>query len=63
MRELTWAFPKKAAYVGEEGLSALIRRGREESDQFGFETTRARTMIVAMMYAFGHRFAADPLYP
>lgn len=61
--ELTRIFPAKAEYVGEDGLSALIHRGGEEADRFGFETPRSRAMIVAMMYALGHGITSDPMYP
>lgn len=61
--ELTRAFPEKAEYVGKSGLLALIEHGREAADDFEMTTARARTMVVAMMYAFGHGCLADPLYP
>lgn len=61
--EMSRVFPKKAAYIGEAALSALIREGVDEARRYGFATFREAALIVALMFAFGHRCTADPLYP
>ena len=63
LQEMTRAFPQKAAYVGEEGLLALIQEGRTEARKYGFSTVRGEAMMVVLMFAFGHGCTDDPLYP
>lgn len=63
IRQLTRAFPEKAAYVGEERLSALIHEGRAEARRHGFVTIRGEVLVVVLMFAFGHGCTDDPLYP
>lgn len=60
---LTRAFPEKAEYVGQDNLLALIQRAFHECYELQFDSPRARMLVAAMMYAFGHGFACDPLYP
>lgn len=61
--EMTHIFPQRAAYVGGDGLIALIREGRAEARKYGFPTVGGEAMIVALMFAFGHGCTDDPLYP
>lgn len=63
LREMANIFPKKAAYVGEEGLRGLIRESCEVAKGARFSTSRGYTLMVALMYAFGHGCADDLLYP
>lgn len=63
LQEMTRAFPQKAAYIGEEGLTALIREGRAEARKYHFPTVRAEALVVTLMFAFGHGCTDDPLYP
>lgn len=63
LQEMNRIFPQKAAYVGEAGLKTLIREGIAEAQKYGFSTVRQMTMIVVLMFAFGHGCTNDPLYP
>jgi hypothetical protein len=63
LREITSAFPQKAAYVGEGALINLIREGRAEARKYGLDTPRAEALVVVLMFAFGHGCTDDPLYP
>ncbi len=63
LQEMTRAFPQKAAYVGKEGLIALIHEGRVEVRKYGFPTVRGEAMLIVLMFAFGHGCTDDPLYP
>ena len=63
LQEMTRTFPQKAAYVGEEGLTALIHEGVAEAQKYGFVTVRAQAMVAVLMFAFGHGCTYDPLYP
>lgn len=56
-------YPEKAAYVGTEGLTALIREGITQARKHHFVTVRAAALIVVLMFAFGHGCVDDPLYP
>jgi hypothetical protein len=60
---LSSSFPQKAAYVGEEGLQDLIRRGREEARGYGLVGERAQTSLLTVMFAFGHGVSRDWSYP
>lgn len=57
-------YPEKFEVVGEEALKRLITdaiaRGR---DRYGFKAPRSMALVVVLMYAFGHRFDADPFLP
>ena len=63
LRELTRIFRQKVAYTGETGITALIHKGIAEARKYGFSTVRQQTLVVALMFAFGHGCTGDPLYP
>jgi len=63
LQEMTHAFPQKAAYIGEESLTTLIHEGRAEASKYGFLADRGETLMVVLMFAFGHGCSNDPLYP
>jgi hypothetical protein len=63
LRETSRIFPQKVAYVGEERLTTLIHEGIAEARRYGFSTVRQNTLIVVLMFAFGHGCTNDPLYP
>ncbi len=62
-RELVFLYPEKAAFVGDEGLSALILKGRDGARVQGFNTPRGMALVILLMFSFGHGCGADPLYP
>jgi hypothetical protein len=61
--EIAQLFPQKAAYVGEAGLKGLILEAIAEARRYHFSTQRQGALLVALMFAFGHRCTDDPLYP
>jgi hypothetical protein len=63
LREITHAFPQKVAYIGEEALTTLVHAGSAEARKYGFSTDRGKTLMVVLMFAFGHGCSDDPLYP
>lgn len=63
LREMTRIYPQKAAYVGEPGLTALVREARSEAERYRLTTVRQATLFVVLMFAFGHGCTSDPLYP
>lgn len=62
-RELALTYPEKVAYVGDEGISALIRRAMEGARMQRFSTPRGMALVVVLMFAMGHGCGSDPLYP
>lgn len=62
-REMHRAFPQKATYIGDEGLTALIHEGAAEARKYRLPTLRGEGMVVVLMFAFGHGCTDDPLYP
>ena len=63
LKEIALIYPEKAAYVGSEGLGALVRKGIEGARVQRFSSDRGMTLVVVLMFAFGHGCGADPLYP
>jgi hypothetical protein len=63
LQEMHHAFPRKAAYIGAGGLTALIHEGRSEARKYRFPTVRGEGLIVTLKFGFGHGCTDDPLYP
>ncbi|MDH5180272.1 MAG: hypothetical protein OEZ39_08105 [Gammaproteobacteria bacterium] len=62
-QELVMAFPKKTEYVGDDGLNKLIDNGRKLAKKYEFPEIRGDTLLIILMFAFGHGCTNDPLYP
>jgi len=63
LHEIALIYPEKAAYVGDQNLSALIRKAVDGARIQRFSTTRGMALVVVLMIVFGHGCGADPLYP
>lgn len=63
LQEMRRLFPRKTDYVGEKNLETLINEGLAEAERYGFSDVRPQTLIVVLMFAFGHGCTDDPLYP
>ena len=63
LQGMTRVYPQKAAYVGQEGLRALIHEGRTEARRYGISTVRGEGLVAILLYAFGHGCIDGPLYP
>ena len=63
LREMAHIFPEKAAYLGKQSLQALIAESFDVAQRAHFPTTRGHTLILSLMFAFGHGCVNDPLYP
>jgi hypothetical protein len=55
-------YPQKAAYIGEEGLRALIDEGIETARRHRLATVRGVALTIGLMLAFGHGCIDDPVY-
>lgn len=56
-------YPQKCEYLGEDLLKELIRRGKESARKFSVTSEQGTALFVALMFALGHGFADDPLFP
>jgi hypothetical protein len=63
LQEITSLYPQKAAYVGREGLEALIRKSIHGAARQRLFKVRGVMLVVLLMLAFGHGCGYDPLYP
>lgn len=63
LEEIALIHPEKAAYIGPEALTALIRKGGEGARNLRFTTPRGMALVVLLFLSFGHGCGADPLYP
>jgi hypothetical protein len=63
LEQLHRVFPEKVAYVGAEGLNAMIQKAIGEARSRGFTTHRQGALLVALMFALGQGCSEDPLYP
>lgn len=61
--EVSSIFPQKAAYVGENALTSLLREGIETARRYRSPSLRGEVLMVALMFALGHGCIVDPLYP
>ncbi len=53
-QQMTDIFPQKVAYVGEAGITTLIRDGIAEARRNGFQTARQAALLVMLKFEFGH---------
>lgn len=63
LKVIAYIYPQKAAYIGTEGLEALIRKGMGGAQRQQFTTDRGVALVIGLMLAFGHGCAVDSLYP
>ncbi|WP_295458291.1 hypothetical protein [uncultured Thiodictyon sp.] len=63
LEEIALIYPEKAAYIGAEALTALIRKAGEGARNLRFTTPRGMALVVLLFFSFGHGCGADPLYP
>ncbi len=63
LREMERIYPQKAAYIGEPAMSAIVEEGLAAARKHGFDQERQQTLLVVLMYSFGHGCTNDPLYP
>jgi hypothetical protein len=56
-------YPQKCDYLGDELLRKLLRRGHELADSHQIKSGKGRAVFIALMFAIGHGFADDPLFP
>ena len=56
--------PNKCYEIGDPAVEAVIADGiRRGRDRYGFREARSMALIIALMFALGHKFDADPFHP
>lgn len=63
LSEINLLYPEKAAYVGDECLTALIRKAGQGASNIRFTSPRGVALVVVLMLVLGHGCGADPIYP
>jgi hypothetical protein len=63
MTEMADAYPEKYRYVGKDALKTLIERGIDSAKTHKVKTDRSLWLFCVLMFALGHGFANDPLFP
>jgi hypothetical protein len=63
LRALKEVYPQKCEESGDEALRGLIRRGIELAWHHGGPTELGVALFIALPFALGHGFAADPFFP
>jgi hypothetical protein len=63
LREMKRVYPQKCEYLGDPPLEALIRSGIEKAKSYAVTVDRAVALFPVLMFAMGHGFDADPLFP
>jgi len=60
---MAWVYPQRSAYLGEPRLRALLRQGADEAARLDIATSEGTALVTGLMFAMGHGFASDPLFP
>jgi hypothetical protein len=60
---LNYAHPQRCAYLGEPSLRSLIRSGMKMAKEYSADNILEVGLFVALMFALGHGFDHDPLFP
>jgi hypothetical protein len=56
-------YPQKYEYAGEAAARDMIQRAVTTAHSYQISTEQGVLVFVALMFAMGHGFAEDPLYP
>jgi len=63
IEKLHAGYPQKFDYAGELAVHAMIREAVSNAGGYSISTSRGVFLFVALMFAIGHGFAEDPLFP
>jgi len=63
LQEMQRLYPEKYTYVGELALGDLILEGIGLSKTYSVGTMRGIILFIMLMFAIGHGFVKDPLFP
>ncbi len=63
LSRLRTGYPQKFDYVGEPAVREMIREATAKVRDCSMPTQPGVSLFVTLMFAMGHGFAADPLFP
>jgi len=63
LNEVSRIYPEKFDYLGDNRVKELINEGLSVAQHHDFIEPRHQTLIVCLMFAFGHGCMNDALYP
>lgn len=63
LSEMKRIYPQKCFYTGEPPLRELIHEAVASAEAYSIQTMRGVALFVVLMFALGHGFAQDPLFP
>lgn len=63
LSEMKRIYPQKCVYTGDPPLLALVQEGIALAEAYSMKPTRGIALFVLLMFALGHGFAEDPLFP
>ncbi|MFO0938013.1 MAG: hypothetical protein U0798_16035 [Gemmataceae bacterium] len=56
-------YPEKAAVVGDSVLASLLPLGTQRAAKYGVTSPRGGLLFAVLMFACGHQFDTDPVFP
>jgi hypothetical protein len=56
-------YPEKAAAVGDPTLARLLPLGTQRAAKYEITSDRGGMLFAVLMFAFGHQFDIDPMFP
>lgn len=56
-------YPQKYEYLGEELVETLISKAKESAKILGVTAESGLSVLASLIFAVGHEFANDPLFP
>lgn len=56
-------YPEKCTYVGESALHMVVKQATVQAETYSLNTEEGIYLFVVLMFALGHGFATDPLFP
>jgi len=63
LMEMKRIYPQKCLYTGDAPLRELIREGMRSAEIYAIQNMRGTMLFVVLMFALGHGFSDDPLFP
>jgi len=61
--QMNQIYPQKYSYLGDGALRMLIQEATDGAKGYQFSEARSVTLFIVLMFALGHGFANDPLFP
>ena len=63
LQSMQQSYPERFRHIDQDGLQSLIPKAKQLAESISATSHSAETLFFTLMFAFGHRFHQDPLYP